>query len=434
MKTNAIISARSPQNHFRVVNMPEWYGGGYELSTGKRGINSKLYIKSAWAYACMQIRGSELANLPWRLVDGSGAVVERHPIIDMLREFWPEINPTEIDLLMNGAGYWLNDGDILQRLNPTTIAVKKNRSGIEGFEQTIEGKVVNRFSREEIVYFREHHPDDDLGPGVPVVTVIKGAIDTEFEASQFVNAHFKNDAVPALLLTTPQTLQESEVQRALSWWEKRFKGTKNAGKVAVVGQDIKAQILAADMEKNAVVAIRDQARADICAGMRVPRLLVGAMEANAWSVVRDARRFLIEDVIIPRSNYFADVINADFIHRVDPNVTFEFAAGKLPILQEDATAQWARLASALENGTISQEFARAEMGWPETAAPTVIPTPEETALRQWRTKATKAMKRGESPNVPFETGDIPFNDQLAIRAKLEHATTMAELEATFHAH
>ncbi len=432
-----IISARSAYNPFRVVDMPEWYGGVYELSSGKKGAVNKQYVKSAWAFACMQIRGNELANLPWRLVDASGAVVESHPVKDMLQNFGPESNyhevmiATEIDLLMTGAAYWLIDGDILQRINPSTITVKKDRSGIQAFEQTIEGKVVNRFAREEIVYFREHNPDDDLGVGVAPMTVIKRAIDTEYESAQFVNAHFKNDAVPALLLTTPQALPQSEIERTLSWWEKRFKGSKNAGKVAVVGQDLKAQLLAADMEKNAVVAIRDQARADICVGLRVPRLLVGAMEANAWSVVRDARRFLIEDVIIPRSVYFADVINSDFGHRMDPNVTLEFAAGDLPILQEDATAKWQRLDAAVQRGAISLEFARSEMGWPETAAPTAELPPEQVALRQWRTKATNAFRKGLPANVEFETADISINDQLAIRAKLAESKTLEAIEEAF---
>src|SRR3990167_10875383 len=126
----------SPRSQYRVVDRPEWYyPGPWELSTGKRTAGTK-YSRSPWAFACMQIRGSELANLPWRLVDGSGRIVEQHPLIDMLNTFGREsiysesVQSTEIDLLMQGKAFWLRDADLLQRLNPSTIEPKVSAAGI----------------------------------------------------------------------------------------------------------------------------------------------------------------------------------------------------------------------------------------------------------------------------------------------------------------
>ena len=189
-----MVSAR------RTIDLP-WHDGLatglYNLATGRLAPGG-YYSKSAFAHACMNIRGTELANLPWQITR-NGEIVDNHPLVDMLIKFGPESNyaeamiATEIDMLRIGAAYWLRDVDMLKRLNPATIDAVKTRDGISGFEQTIDGKIVNRFKREEIVYFREYHPADDLGTGVAVMDVIKKAVDTEYEALLYIEAFWKND-------------------------------------------------------------------------------------------------------------------------------------------------------------------------------------------------------------------------------------------------
>ena len=430
----------TPHGAKRVVDWPEFYGGGYDLVSGQRTAN-KDFTKSPWAFACMVVRGTELANLPWRLVSKRGKVINKHPLIDMLTEFGPESNyseaiqATEIDMLMYGAAYWLRDVDILKRLNPQTIEVIKTRDGITGFKQTINGKVVNTFSRDDVIYFREYNPDDDLGVGVPVMEIIKGAISAEYEALMYVDAHFKNDATPSLLLTTDQTVPEVEMNRVLLWWNRRFKGTKNKGKVGMVDKGLKAQVLSESLKENQIVEIRDQARNDICVGMRVPKILVGAMQDATYANAQESRQLLIEDVIIPRGVYYESAINQDLVQKVDPNVIFEFAIDELQILQEDATLKEVRLGHMFDKKIISAEYYRAEMGIDEADAPVEeeVPEviPEIPVLRSWSKKAKKAFKRGENPNVPFETDEVSDEMQIAIRARLEVASTRREIEGAF---
>jgi hypothetical protein len=71
------------------------------------------------------------------------------------------------------------------------------------------------------------------------------------------------------------------------------------------------------------------------------------------------------------------------------------------------------------------------MGWPETAAPSVLPTPEAADLRAWQRKATKALKRGEAANVRFETEHIPAFRQAAIRTALLDARTAEQVAEAF---
>jgi len=426
----------------RVVDIPSL--GAYDLTTGETGYASvKAYVKSPWAFACMQIRSSELANLPWRITR-DGVVVESHPLIDVLTQFGQESNyveamqSTEIDLLLTGKAFWLKDVDLIQRLNPNTIKVKSTPSGIDGFVQTIDGKVVNTFSRDEVVYFREFNPAKDLDPGVPVVEVVKGAIAIEYEAGLYAEAFFKNDATPSLLLSTDQSVQPAEMDRIKGWWDKAFKGSRKQHKVAFADKGLKAQVLSSTMKDIALTTVRDQARNDICAGFRVPKILVGAMEEATYANAQEARRFMLEDVIIPRSKYFADVINAELVRKVDPAVTFEFVPQDLQILQEGANEKWKRLSDAVVQGAISLPFARAQMGWPEAAAPinpaekpaAPPPTAEEVEVRAWRRKAARALQAGKGADVPFECSWIPSGRQATIRAALPGAE-VGDLEEIF---
>lgn len=416
-----IVSAR------RTVDVPWAYGlsnGIYNL-VGK-GTMGSYYSKSPWAYACAQIRGMELANLPWHIIK-NGQVMSRGKLVNMITEFGPESNyvdaimATEMDLLRSGAAYWLRDVDILKRLNPDTVELQKDNNGISGFKQTItlpNGKTkINEFNRDEVVYFREYNPFDDLDAGVAVLDVVKDAINAEYEALKMVAAHFANDATPSLLLTTEQTVPDNEMERVLGWWQKRFGGSRNKGKVAMADKGLKAQVLSQSLRENAITEIMDRAHKDICVGMRVPGILVGDMTDATYANAQEARKFMVQDNTIPRAKMFQDAINQDLIRVLDPAARFEFDFDAIEILQEDATAKWQRLKEARELGLVSDQYIRAEMGYPEEAAPD---NPEARALRAWQKKATNAVKRGESADVPFETEDISADKQHLLHARLSN--------------
>ena len=424
-----IVTAR------RTIDFPWAYGlseGTYEMSTGRR-LAGGYFSKSSYAYACMMLRGNELAGLPWSITR-NGKRVPDHPLVEMLTSFGPESNyvegivATEIDLLLCAQAFWLRDYDILKRLNPTTIEVVTDRSGISEFKQTINGEVVNRFAREEVIYFREYHPDDDLGAGIPVMEVIKKAVDLERQALLYLDAFFKNDATPSILLTTPETVSTPEMEKVLTWWNSKLQGIRKAFKVAMADKGLKAQILSASLKDNTVVEIREQARGDICTGMRVPKILVGDITESTYANAQEARKYMIEDLTLPRARYFTAVINHDLVEQVDPSVEYGIVEEEIYLLQEDASMKWERLSAAIEQDVVTREYAAEQMGWPE---PKLTLSEEEKTLRAWRTKAVKAHKAGRSANVEFLTDEVSASRQVAIRAKLADAGSLTDVKRVF---
>ena len=405
-------------------------GRMYEFTSGEKVANPQ-YSKSGWAYACMDLRATSMASLPWK-VTRNGEKLDKHPLIDLLTNFGPEnnygnaIKGTEIDLCMSGAGFWLRDVDVLKKLAPYSMKVIQTGGGITKFEQWKDGKKINTFKRNEIVYFREYNPDEDLGVGVAPIDVVKEDMDAEYQATLFISSHFANDAVPGLLLTTEQTVPELEMNRVLGWFNSKFGGVRNKGKIGMVDKGLKAQIVAANMQENAIVLIRDQARNDICVGFRVPKMLVGSLHDSTYTNAPETRKFFIEDLIIPRANaLYADTINQDLVPYIDNTVKFEYAPEELQILQEDNSTKWERLQGGIESGVISPEFARAEMGWPEQAKP------DEKALKQYEKKALNAVKRSEDPNVEFVTDEISVDRLITIRARLNEAKTSEDVKRAF---
>ena len=432
MKDNRVIS---PRMRASSDGLPS--AGSYNMVSGV-GYGSGKYAKSAWAYACMKIRSRELATMPWRLMK-HGKPVKEHPIIDMLTEFgqesnWPDaFAATEIDMLSKGCAFWLKDGDIVERLNAGTMKVEANKSGIQRFIQRIEGKIVHKFKREEIVYFREYHPETDLLPGTAVMDVLKLPLSQEWEAAKYVEAFFMNDATPATLLSTEQTVSEQEMSKVLEWWRKRFRGTKNKGKVGFADRGMKANVLSSSLKDMVLIELRNQSREDICTAFEVPKILL-SMEDATFANAQEARKYMIEDLVVPRSNYYAAAINKQLVQPIDPMLTFEFYPDELPILQENLTSRWERLKEAIEAQVITEDYARERMGWPAEAKPEEKVQELESVepdMKAWKRKATKAFKRGESADVEFETDRIPGSVQMRIHDRLAQVQSQGEILRAF---
>ncbi len=430
--TEKLITAR------RAVSLP-WIDDGryYDLVTG-RGTTSPQMAKSPTAFRCMQIRGTELANIPWH-IKRDDKILKSHPLIDMLREFGEESNyseamaATEMDRLSFGAGLWLRDVDMLKRLEPNTIKVNKTAFGISGFTQNINGKETT-FKRDEVVYFREYHPEDQLGFGIPIMEVVKKSVNAEIETLLMIEAYFRNDAIPGFLLTTEQDVTESEAERVIQWWKKLFRGSRKKFKVGIAGKGLKPVPVGSSMKDNAILDILESAQNDICLAMGIPHVLVGQEEEATYVNLAESRKFLIEDTIMPRAMEYQNVINHDLVQQVDTGVVFEFAFDSMQILQEDSTLKQSRLAEALGLGVISDDYFREEMGYPSDSKPTE-PTESQLinakALRSWERKALSALKRGDSPDVPFETDNISIDRQYLLHGRLQNAKTKEEVKRTF---
>ena len=264
-----------------------------------------------------------------------------------------------------------------------------------------------------------------------VVDVCKRSIAAEIEALLMLEAFFKNDAVPGLILTSDQDVPQKEAERVLSWWQSRFGGARKKGKVGITGKGLKPHTVGSTVREAQVVEVLDAVQTDICKAFRVDPILVSGNVDATYVNLSESRKFLIEDVLVPRAIEYQNVINQDLVKYVDKNVVFEFAFDEVAILQENATEKQARLSEALNLGIISEDYYREEMGYPATARPEQPPDKEKVAESKWEKKAVKAFLRGEDPNVPFESDNISIDRQYVLRGRLQNAKTVEAVRSCF---
>ena len=97
-------------------------------------------------------------------------------------------------------------------------------------------------------------------------------------------------------------------------------------------------------------------------------------------------------------------------------------------MQENENDRQIRLSGMLRDGVISQEYYREEMGIEESAKPK-----DETVQveKQYEKKAMKALARGDSPDVPFETDVLSVDRRILIKARLQNAESKEDIRRAF---
>lgn len=424
------------------------------------------YSKSPWANRCIQIRMSAMSGLPWEIAKEDGPVEDTELEALLVESKFSElVRHTEADLLIHGRAYWVkalagNRVVGLRRLNAGTMEAITSSQGISSFRQQLDWAITS-FSTEEIVYFHEFDPDNDLD-GVALVDVAKSAIESEYNADRYIAAFFDNYAMPSIIFSTEADLPETEAKKAEAWWRRLFGGAQNQHKTAFVGRGLTPTVVSFSPDKLALEGIRAEARRSICAAFGVPPTVANAADPGSYATADEQRQSLYEELIVPRGKWYAEQINEQVTSLFDPSLMFRYKFDDLPTLQEDLNAKATRLALLSDAGIIKPEVAAMEMGYapeeagvgrpqqfggfglpeeePEPEPKSLVTSPTELveptspailALSQWRKKSLKRLKAGKSPAVKFVSVDIPQARHEAILGQLEAAEGHDDVEDVF---
>lgn len=457
-----------------IVSIPGWSA---MLRESNRPVGALAYTKSPWANRCIQIRMNTISNLPWQIEDAAGVQVEEGELVDLFNEsHLPTLlRPAEADLCLYGKAFWLKgkpEGGTqtvaLRRLNAGSMSVKTSSQGIEYFEQKLSQGTTVRFDVEEIVYLHEFDPENDL-EGVALVRVAESAIETEYNADQYISAFFRNYAMPSIIFTTEADLPLAESKKAEAWWRRLFAGAQNQHKTGFVGKGLKPTIVSFEPDKLALETIRAEARRSICATFAVPPTVANASDPGSYATADEQRQSLYEELIVPRGTWYAEQINEQIVDQIQPGLKFRFKFEDLPTLQEDLTIKAERIAMLVDAGIILPKVAALEMGYApeeagvgrqwqlgqiprisatgqpapleaEGAAPAgsakardipAEPSPEALELDQLKKKALKRMKAGKSMDFEFTSGWLLQETVDGVIAGLATAKTEEDLNAVF---
>lgn len=440
----------------KAVTMPRWRQllDQYE----EEGGTASGYTRSVWANRCINIRAALLSEIGWDITrpsdDGRDPLPQEHPLVSLLREVNPETNwvdlirATEADLLLYGVAYWEKIGGndklpmFLQRLNPSTMELVADSSGINGFIQRLPTQKPRTFERTEIVYFHTYHPESDFG-GIAAADVCAKAIAGEVAANAYLSDFFDNYAIPPILLSTEQVVPQEEANRISSWWQRKFGRKGKRHKAGVIDRGLKAQILGYPLKDLALEEVRMEFRRDICAAFEVPLSLAGAWDSATYQSSPEQRQSLYTETIIPRAEYLAGVINAELVRPYDPDLIFEWRFSDIQALQPDKNQEHERVRRDYNSGIISLEAAVTEMGYrPEQMGDGTFftvsepnggnPPPEaRSALNAELRKMRKFYHNGKHKKRRFESDILPETLVAAIEGRVGDAETKDEIDRAF---
>jgi len=428
---------------------------------------ASIYTKSPWAKRCVSVRANSLSAIPWQIVGSDNVPLDSNaPVVKLLREVSPQANwidhirATEADMLVYGSAYWLKISAnkrvfALKRLNPGTMEIEASaENGVEKFIQKIKGKVVGEWEPSQIIYFSDYDPRDDIN-GLSPTQVAMADILTEIAAGEYLTAFFKNYAMPAIIMSTPQSVGKANLAENKRLWDRWFGGAKNKHKVAWADRDLKPIKIGYSIEELAMKDVRLEARRSIATAYEVPLTIAGGTEAINYATMKEQHLQLYYDAIFPRAAYIAGVLDAELLSDFG-DVSFMWLKDKLPIMQDLVKDERESVATLVREGVISPKAGALYLGFSiedvgpgpvqvmveaqpsvdveeqmEQAVTQAEDDPARADLNKWRRKALGRLKSKGNARAAFESVSIDAALREAVSGQLEGAEDAADINQIF---
>lgn len=336
MATKAASNTRSP--HFQLFHGLDTDQFLTETPEGY----AYAYITSTLIHRCIRVMSNAISDLPILIqTTQNKPLPSQHRLVRDLDNYrnarlW---RTTVRDMMIFGQAYWLPTRNGLQRLNPLTVEpVYDFHEGIKYFKHHVMGRQMDVFQPNELIFFFDYHPFEDLSGLSPVQVALRSA-GIEISIDRFVEKFFKNDATPAGILTTSRNIDQAEQERVASYWRRLFQGAENWFKVAVLGRDLEFQQLTSPIKELMLTELRQDTAHSICRALDVPLVIALATEASNYSTMVESHRLFYTSGVLPLARLITSEINRQlvpFYHRQGMQVEFEVQIdkGEIDVLQE----------------------------------------------------------------------------------------------------
>ena len=444
---------------------------------GESGLSPAKYFRAVpWLYRAVDIRAQAVSTMPFTLYRGK---TEFDTSSDWQNKVVFLPNPRallwllEACLTLEPQAYLFSDNSGATRKRLRYILPNGAEphidpvQGLRYFTRIVAGVQRQFQPGKDVIYFWRSDPYTEEGAGPGNSSPARAALTAAgvlANIDEFISGYFAHGAVKATILGVKGTPNREEVVKLETWWKQFVGGVKNAwgGKV-VNSEAITPTVIGEGLESLGNNTLTNERREDIATALGVPHSLLFSNAANFATAQQDDKHFYSK-TIIPECELIAEVLNEQVFTPL--GLHFEFHPETLDAFQSDTSEQATALSqfttagiplllamdlvgieltdeqrAELEKAQADKE-ARAEEMAAQLGAGNGKPpvpgedgeqpeTPAQADTRKWMTKAVKAVKRGESAAVPFDSDDIPGAEQERIRAALATCTTAEEVKAVF---
>jgi HK97 family phage portal protein len=134
--------------------------------------------------------------------------------------------------------------------------------------------------------------------GVSPIAMLRQTLGLAIGQQKFSARLLKNNAVPAIAITTAQKVKpEDKVKMREAWEEQQLGGSQ--GRVAILDQDLKIETLGLSSEDSELLASRSFSRSEIAAAFRVPASMVGDLTRLSNSNHEQQSLSFVQDSLTP---------------------------------------------------------------------------------------------------------------------------------------
>lgn len=408
----------------------------------------KLTVRSAWTYQawlrrCVDLRAQAFAGVPWQLRRGETVVWDsedetRPDDLDTLHNLPLLMYLAEAAQALEGRTYALitrRRGQFhgLQWWDPTSVTeAYDDRTGrLVGFERR--HRVGEPYRVDDVFHLYAPDPYTEIGPALGDGAAARVHADVLHSVATFADNYLDRGLIKAGMILTPPGTQKEERDRIESWFERVWRGVKNAGNWKVFNsQGAEFVAIGEGLKDLSDKQLNEDQRVAVAAGLGVPYSLV-APDGDAYASKTADQRDLYLFKVLPSTRRFQAAVNRQVLEPLGLRIVFQ--PGRLDVFQELELAKAEKL-MLLTGGKaiITQDEAREMLGKDpmpqEEEEPEAVPVEEEDMtgraveeVKAWRRKAST-----KGAGAPFETRHIPARVARVIRQRLADGE---DLDAAF---
>ncbi|HEB5430786.1 TPA: phage portal protein [Klebsiella pneumoniae] len=343
----------------------EWFG----TSSSGKVVTADKIIRLSTVWACVRLLSESVSTLPLKIyerqADGSRKLAQNNPAYQILcRRPNPEMTPSRF-MLMIVASICLRGNAFVEKLYigsklvslvpllPQNMVVKRLDSGKLQYTYT-ENSVKRIIPVDRMMHIRGFGLDGVCGmmPTMAGVDVFGAAMSVDEAAAKI----FENGLQSTGFLSSKTALNKEQRER-LRQNLQSFIGSKNAGKLMVLENELTYQNVTMNPEAAQLLESRSFSIEEICRWFRVPPFMVGhTTKQSSWASSLEGMNMLfLTHTLRPLLVNIEQEISRCLLNS-DEDLFAEFSVEGL--LRADSAGRAAYYTSALQNGWMSRNDVR----------------------------------------------------------------------------
>ncbi|EPY4202383.1 phage portal protein [Klebsiella pneumoniae] len=343
----------------------EWFG----TSSSGKVVTADKIIRLSTVWACVRLLSESVSTLPLKIYerqsDGSRKLAQNNPAYQILcRRPNPEMTPSRF-MLMIVASICLRGNAFVEKLYigsklvslvpllPQNMVVKRLDSGKLQYTYT-ENSVKRIIPVDRMMHIRGFGLDGVCGmmPTMAGVDVFGAAMSVDEAAAKI----FENGLQSTGFLSSKTALNKEQRER-LRQNLQSFIGSKNAGKLMVLENELTYQNVTMNPEAAQLLESRSFSIEEICRWFRVPPFMVGhTTKQSSWASSLEGMNMLfLTHTLRPLLVNIEQEISRCLLNS-DEDLFAEFSVEGL--LRADSAGRAAYYTSALQNGWMSRNDVR----------------------------------------------------------------------------